>query len=101
MKFYKRAMRDRKSLTRELVVKFCNDDGVNGGAIKSEFFSLDFREIRQRIFQGPKEYILPITDSSKVLLFRKAGMVVVRLLFKEAQQGCQYWPRVFIPIIYP
>ncbi len=87
VKFYKRAMCVRKSLTRELVVKFCNEDGVDGGAIKREFLNLTFREIRQRLFQWHEEYILSIKDSSKVLLFRTAGMVVVHLLIQGDPTG--------------
>ena len=87
VKFYKRAMCDKKSMTRELVVKFCNEDGIDGGAIKREFFNLAFKEIRQRLFEGPEESMLPIKDSSKGLLFRIAGMVVVHSLIQGGPTG--------------
>ncbi len=96
-------MCDRKSLTRELVVKFRNEDGIDidGGAVKRNFFNLTLREIRQRLFEEPEEYMLPIKDSSRVLLFRVAGMVVVHSLIQGDPTGCQYLPQVLFPIFYP
>eukprot|EP00112_Aurelia_sp_Birch-Aquarium-sp1_P004800 Seg1544.10 transcript_id=Seg1544.10/GoldUCD/mRNA.D3Y31 product="hypothetical protein" protein_id=Seg1544.10/GoldUCD/D3Y31 len=93
VKFYKRAMCDEKSLTRELVVKFCNEDGIDGGAIKREFFNLAFKEIRKRLFEGPEESMLPVKDSSKGLLFRIAGMAVVHSLVQGGPTG--------LPILAP
>ncbi len=65
LRFYKRALYDPDELKKELVVRFDGEDGVDVGAIKQEFFSMAFNEIKRRLFEGQDANMPPVKDSSR------------------------------------
>ena len=96
LRFYKRALYDPDELKKELVVRFDGEDGVDGGAIKREFFTLALNEIKQRLFEGQDANMLPVKDSSKGILFRIAGALCVHSVL----QGCAIGLAFLAPCVY-
>ena len=47
------------------MVCFSDEEGLDAGAIKTEFFELLLKEINLRLFEGQELSQLPVRDSSK------------------------------------
>ena len=87
LRFYKRNMADEIELRKELVVQFENEEGLDGGAIKREFFALVLKEIRSRLFEGKDLMMLPIRDAKRGLIFRIAGVVIAHSVIQHGPIG--------------
>ena len=74
--FYKKAQVDTSKLWQDLTVCFSGEEGLDGGAIKIEFFELLLKEINLRLFEGQEIARLPVRDSSKALLLKLAGVAI-------------------------
>ena len=74
--FYKKALVDTSKLWQDLTVCFSGEEGLDGGAIKIEFFELLLKEINLRLFEGQEIARLPVRDSSKALLLKLAGVAI-------------------------
>ena len=85
--FYKCNMADEIELCEELVVQFENEEGLDGGAIKREFFALVLKDIRSRLFEGKDLMILPIRDAKRGLIFRIAGVVIAHSVIQHGPIG--------------
>ncbi len=96
IRFYKRAMGDKSCLTKELMVRFEDEPGIDARALKREFFDLALKEIKLRLLEGPEDSLLPIKDSSKGLFFWIAGAVVVHSVI----QGCATGIQFLAPCVY-
>ena len=83
IKHYKRKINDNSSLRKRLEVSFTNEDGLDGGAMKTEFFQLVLGEVSKRLFEGDEMSLLPVKESSKLFLFRMAGMLMVHLISQD------------------
>ena len=55
--FYKLAMKCPERLSRTLFVEFQNEEGIDGGALRLEFFELVLQEIKHRFFEGDNNLI--------------------------------------------
>ncbi len=93
IRFYKKTMSKPDILKKELSVSFKNEDGLDGGAMKVEFFSLALQEVKQRLFEGKEENVIPIKDATKGVLFQIAGAIISHSVYLQASIG--------FPIIAP
>ncbi len=83
LKFYKRKMSDARSLAKTLEVSFVDEEGLDGGALKVEFFNLAWDEVKKRLFTGNGISLLPIKDTTKLFLFRVAGTLLVHTVIQD------------------
>ena len=77
--FYKCAARDDSRLLKVLFVEFINEDGIDGGALKLEFFDIILEQAMRRFFEGENESfnLIPRRGlGSKGLQFEMIGMIV-------------------------
>ena len=96
IRFYKKAIGKPELLKSELSVSFKNEDGLDGGAMKIEFFLLALQEVKNRLFEGNEANLIPIKDATKCLLFQLAGMIISHSLSQQASIG---FP-VLAPYVY-
>ena len=87
VKFYKRSLNKPEILRKELCVSFKNEEGLDGGAMKLEFFSLVLNEVKARLFEGTEPNMVPIKDATKGVLFHLAGVIVSHALFQRSSIG--------------
>eukprot|EP00794_Sanderia_malayensis_P014417 gene14417-15924_t len=83
LKYYKRKLKDCSALAKALEVVFKNEDGIDGGAMRSEYFHLVMGEVSKHLFEGDSSNLIPVKDSTKFILFRLAGMMMVHLIIQE------------------
>ena len=93
IKFYKKSLGKADLLKRELSVSFKNEEGLDGGAMKVEFFSLALQEVKNRLFEGTEPNMIPIKDATKGLLFQLAGAIISHSVSQKGSIG--------FPIIAP
>lgn len=96
IRFYKKAIGKPELLRRELCVSFKNEEGLDGGAMKIEFFALALKEIKNRLFEGNEHTLIPIKDATKGLLFQLTGMIISHSISQQASIG---FP-VLAPYVY-
>lgn len=73
--FYKKCLTNPDKLWDSPTVCFEGEDGLDGGAMKAEFFELLLEQVKKRLFEGD-EYLIPVGDSSKGLLMKLAGVII-------------------------
>ena len=96
MKFYKKCIGKPDILRRELSVSFKNEDGLDGGAMKVEFFVLALLGVKNRLFEGKEPNLILIKDATKGLLFQLSGMIISHSVSQEASIGLP----VLAPYLY-
>ena len=57
--FYKKATTDVEILKKNLIISFSGEEGVDGGALKNEFFVSALKKMDEDFFEGNKERRLP------------------------------------------
>ena len=83
LKFYKRKCNDPNSLRRSLEVQFKGEEGLDGGAMKVEFFNMAWEQVTKRLFEGNVHSIVPIKDITKTFLFRLTGIMTVHTVMQN------------------
>ncbi|CAB4020410.1 E3 ubiquitin- ligase SMURF2-like [Paramuricea clavata] len=100
VKFYKRSLTKPDILRKELCVSFKNEEGLDGGAMKIEFFSLALNEVKSRLFEGAEPNMVPIKDETKGMLFQLAGVIVSHALFQRSSIGFPFLaPHIYSYIV--
>ena len=100
VKFYKRSLTKPDILRKELCVSFKNEEGLDGGAMKIEFFSLALNEVKSRLFEGAEPNMVPIKDATKGMLFQLAGVIVSHALFQRSSIGFPFLaPHIYSYIV--
>ena len=100
IKFYKKSLGNPDILRRELLVSFANEDGLDGGAMKIEFFSMALNEIKVRLFEGTEPNMVPIKDATKGMLLHLAGTIVSHALFQRSSIGFPFLaPHIYSHIV--
>ena len=94
LRYYKRKLQDASGLSKSIEIVFKGEDGLDGGAVRSEYFQLVLEEVSKRLFEGDAMNLVPIKDSTKLVLFRLAGMLVVHVIVQDG-------PLYSIPTIAP
>ena len=87
IKFYKKSLMKPDALQRELSVSFINEEGLDGGALKVEFFLLALKEIKNRLFEGTEPNMVPVKDATKGILFHIAGMIISHAVCQKCAIG--------------
>jgi hypothetical protein len=87
IRFYKKMLSKPDILKKDLCVSFKNEDGLDGGAMKVEFFTLSLQEVKQRLFEGKEENVIPIKDATKGVLFQIAGTIISQSVYLKASVG--------------
>lgn len=87
IKFYKKSLGKPDLLKRELSVSFRNEEGLDGGAMKVEFFTLALQEVKNRLFEGTEPNMIPIKDATKSLLFQLAGEIISHSVSQKGSIG--------------
>ena len=59
LKFYKRKLNDVAALGRTFEVTFENEDGLDGGSVKVEFFNMAWEHVTKRLFEGNVKRLVP------------------------------------------
>ena len=68
-------------------MSFKGEDGLDGGAIKTEFSTIPLQKVKKRLFQRKESNMVPIKDATKDILFQIAGIIVSHFLCQEASAG--------------
>lgn len=97
LKFYKRKLNDVAALGRAFEVTFENEDGLDGGSVKVEFFNMAWEHVTKRLFEGNIKRLVPVKDTTKLFLFRLCGMMVVHTVMQGGP--IQKLPQLAPPII--
>ena len=85
--FYKKCIGAPEKLKKELLISFKGEDGLDGGALKVEFFTLLLKEVQRRLFEGKEPNMVPIKDSTKGILFYVAGMIMAYAVYLRGSVG--------------
>ena len=83
LKFYKRKCNDPNSLRKSFEVQFKGEEGLDGGAMKVEFFNMAWEQVTKRLFEGNVDSIVPIKDITKTFLFRLTGIMAVHTVMQN------------------
>ena len=83
LRFYKRKTQESLGLRKTVEVLFKGEEGIDGGAMRNEFFLLAMQEAVQRLFEGDPLNLVPIRDTSKLILFRLMGVMIVHLIVQN------------------
>ena len=81
--FYKKALDKPVKLLRNFVVKIKNEDGVDAGAVRLEFWSLVLKEINERLFEGHLHERMPRRNCGNFILFKMCGSVIAHSLLNK------------------
>ena len=83
LRFYKTALIETEKLWQPLAIIFQGEEGLDGGALKTEFFELLLKEIQLRLFEGPEVSKVPVRDSSKGFLVKLAGVAISHSMIQK------------------
>ena len=74
--FYKCALAKKVLLTDNFHVEFKNEDGIDAGAIKVEFFVKFFEAILKELFEQVGVYSIPKRSAGNLVLFKIVGVAI-------------------------
>ena len=97
LRYYKRKVQDTNALAKTFEVSFKGEEGLDGGALKIEFFNLAWDEVKQRLFSGNPPSLLPIKDIKKLFLFQLAGTLLVHTVMQNGPTTA--FPKLAKPVI--
>lgn len=83
LRFYKMALSEKQKLWQGLAIIFEGEEGLDAGALKTEFFELLLTEVQLRLFEGPDESKVPVRDSSKAFLLKLAGVAIAHSIIQK------------------
>ena len=83
LRFYKIAIKETEKLWQPLAIIFQEEEGLDAGALKTEFFELLLKEIQKRLFEGRDESKVPLRDSSKAFLLKLAGVAISHSIIQK------------------
>lgn len=86
--FYKTAAVNVNRLKKNLVVEFegAGELGIDGGALKMEFFALLAKEIDWRLLEGNVNSRIPRKGCNNIALFKLAGMMLSHSIMQRGPQ---------------
>ena len=77
--FYKASLGNKEKLFKKLSLQFIGEKGIDGGALKNEFFTLLFNEIKSQLFE-PVNFktwlFVPKQTGGNLQIFKIVGMIV-------------------------
>lgn len=72
--FYKVSLKHPERLKKNLMVRFAGEEGIDGGALRNEFFEVVMKHLNEEFFEGPDDRRLP--SKSWGFDFTMAGAMV-------------------------
>lgn len=93
--FYKKALFDKERLWQSLSIIFKGEEGLDAGAMRTEFFELLLKEVHLRLFEGPQESQLPVRESSKALLLKLAGVAISHSIIQRGPAFSSLSPAIY------
>ena len=94
--FYKKALCDKEMLWQSLSIIFKGEEGLDAGAMRTEFFELSLKEIQLRLFEGPQESQLPVRESSKAFLLKLAGVAISHSIIQRGPTFSSLSPAIYL-----
>ena len=88
--FYKTAQVNPQRLKKNLIIEFDGDQGLDGGALKKEFFSLLFKDVDWRMFEGAKDHRIPRKGCDNIGLFKLAGTMLSHAVMQDCPNLLQF-----------
>ena len=82
LQFYKSAKVKEKRLRGRLCVEYVDEDGVDAGALRGDFFEKLLTELDEKLFEGNKFSRLPKKDGGLEQLFEIGGMMVAHSIIQ-------------------
>ncbi len=83
LKYYKRNVSNPRALCKSLEVSFKGEEGLDGGAMKVEYFNLAWDHVTTRLFEGNPVSLVPIKDTTKRFLFQLTGILMVHTIMQS------------------
>ena len=100
--FYKMGLKDHGRLKKNLFVEFIGsgEHGIDGGALKLEFFNLCMEEARLRLFEGDPNKLIPRRGiGSKGIQFEIAGGLIAHSVL-QGGPGFPYLAEWFVDLLF-
>ena len=83
LRFYKITLLLLLLLWQLLAIIFQEEEGLDAGALKTEFFELLLKEIQKRLFEGRDKPKVPLRDGSKAFLLKLAGVAISHSIIQK------------------
>ena len=74
--FYKNCIHNPERVLYDLRIEFENEEGVDAGALRCEFFECLLREMNEKLFEGEPTRRVPKRDSNIDKNFQSVGMMI-------------------------
>ena len=83
-------------LWQSLSIIFKGEEGLDAGAMRTEFFELSLKEIHLRLFESPQESQLPVRESSKAFLLKLAGVTISHSIVQRGPTFSSLSPAIYL-----
>lgn len=100
LSFYKNCKLHPERLQCELIVEFENEEGIDAGALRFEFFENIFREINDTMFEGKEIRRVPKKDSNMEQHYELIGMMIGHSILQGGPGFPCLCPPAFNYILY-
>ena len=80
--FYKTMIHTPERLKYELRIEFTNEEGIDAGALRREFFELLLKEVNTYLFEGAQNRRIPKKDNSLQQMFEVAGIIMAHSILQ-------------------
>ena len=83
--FYKASLGNKEKLFKKLSLQFIGEEGIDGGALTNEFFTLLFSEIKSQLFEpvNSKTWLfVPKRTGGNLQFFKIVGMIVAHSILQ-------------------
>ena len=83
--FYKASLGNKEKLFKKLSLQFIGEEGIDGGALTNEFFTLLFSEIKSQLFEhvNSKTWLfVPKRTGGNLQIFKIVGMIVAHSILQ-------------------
>lgn len=97
--FYKCALADHTMLTKKLSVEFEEEDGIDAGAIRIEFFSKFFSFSLKELFEEKNGYWIPKRSAGNLMLFKIIGLSVAHSILHNGPMFDALHPYCYILLL--
>ena len=78
--YYKGCIHQPSQLKRSLLIQFMGEEGVDGGALKNDFFTAYLRHIQEELFEGQANQLVPRSHWGSDCEFEMAGAAIAHSL---------------------
>ena len=97
--FYKASKSSPQKLTRNFIVTFEKEEGIDAGALRGSYFEELIQEVNKRLFEGDPFRRVPKKDSELECYFELAGRMIVHSILQGGPTLNCICPAVYISIM--